>query len=245
VPPDATTAPTVEQPTIQTTATSVPTSDVSEPPASTGPVSAIVDQARSQLAVYLGVAPDTLTLESSEARDWPDSALGCPAPDEGYMQVITPGYLLVFSSPEGQRYPVHTDETGTSLILCQDGQRTVLGISASPEQPEAPVGEPGEQTGEAPAMENVDTVAAEVQTILANHLGVAPDTLTLESSEARDWPDSALGCPAPGRMYVQVVTPGYLLVFSDAEGQRYPVHTTSTGNTLILCQDDQPVRINP
>jgi hypothetical protein len=157
------------------------------------------------------------------------------------MQVITPGYLLVFSGTDGQRYPVHTDDTATSLILCQDGQRTMLGVSASPEQPETPAGNPAEE----PAMENIDVIAAEVQTILANHLGVTPDTLTLESSEARDWPSSALGCPAPNRMYVQVVTPGYLLVFSGADGQRYPVHTTNTGNTLILCQDDQPVRINP
>jgi hypothetical protein len=226
---------------IQPTATSVPTSDISAPPAGTGPAAAIADQARAQLAANLGVAPDTLTLESSESRDWPDSALGCPAPDEGYMQVITPGYLLVFSGPQGQRYPVHTDDTGNTLILCQDGQRTVLGASASPEQPEAPAGEPA---GE-PTMENVDVIAAEVRTVLARHLNIAPDTLTLESSEARDWPDSALGCPAPGQMYVQMVTPGYLLVFSGPEGQRYPVHTITTGNTLILCQDGQPVRINP
>jgi hypothetical protein len=212
----------------------MPPGSTPEPPASTDPVSAIAEQARAQLAAYLGVAPDALTLESSESRDWPDSALGCPAPDQGYMQVITPGYLLVFSGPQGQRYPVHTDETGNTLILCQDGQRTMLGVSTAPEQPEAPAME-----------ENVDAVAAEVQTILAGHLGVAPDTLTLENSEARDWPDSALGCPAPGEMYMQVITPGYLLVFSDPEGQRYPVHTTSTGNTLILCQDGQPVRINP
>ncbi|MDQ3328852.1 MAG: hypothetical protein M3506_10065, partial [Chloroflexota bacterium] len=30
------------------------------------------------------------------------------------------------------------------------------------------------------------------------------------SITAQEWPDSALGCPEPGMMYQQVITPGYL-----------------------------------
>ncbi len=39
--------------------------------------------------------------------------------------------------------------------------------------------------------------------------------ISLKSVEAVDWPDASLGCPEEGRMYAQVVTPGYRLMLSD------------------------------
>lgn len=81
------------------------------------------------------------------------------------------------------------------------------------------------------------------QAALANHLSVMSDTLTLMTAEVREWPDSSLGCPAEGQAYLTVITPGYLLSFSDVGGQSYPIHTTRDGDPLILCQEGQPVQL--
>ena len=33
---------------------------------------------------------------------WSDASLGCPQPDMGYAQVVTPGYLVLFRDSEGR-----------------------------------------------------------------------------------------------------------------------------------------------
>jgi hypothetical protein len=87
-------------------------------------------------------------------------------------------------------------------------------------------------------------IVEQARQVLAGHLGVVSTTLTLATSEAREWPDSSLGCPAPGQMYMQVITPGYLLVFNDAAGTAFAVHTNHTGQQLVLCRDEQPVLLD-
>jgi hypothetical protein len=51
--------------------------------------------------------------------------------------------------------------------------------------------------------------------------------------EAREWSDASLGCPKPGQMYAQVITPGYLVVL-EAGGQRLEYHTDA-GRRVELC----------
>src|SRR5438309_1450709 len=50
----------------------------------------------------------------------------------------------------------------------------------------------------------------------AVHLGVSPADLHVDQVEARQWGDSSLGCPRPGLMYSQIVTPGFVVVISGA-----------------------------
>ncbi len=87
---------------------------------------AIRQVAVSALANYLDSDMENLVVIGAESREWPSSALGCPAEDQVYMQVITPGYRLVLQGPEGQEYALHTTQTGTPLILCQNGAPTQL-----------------------------------------------------------------------------------------------------------------------
>ena len=49
------------------------------------------------------------------------------------------------------------------------------------------------------------------------------ESILVESVEAVQWPDSSLGCPQPGMLYAQVVTPGYLIVLA-VEDQTYEYH---------------------
>src|SRR5216683_7053448 len=60
----------------------------------------------------------------------------------------------------------------------------------------------------------------------ADQLGVTADNLVVVASEQRDWPDTSLGCPQPGRAYAQIVTPGYLITIDTADGAtEVQVHT--------------------
>jgi hypothetical protein len=59
---------------------------------------------------------------------------------------------------------------------------------------------------------------------LATDLGVPRDQIAVDQVEARDWPDSSLGCPQPGRAYLQVITPGYRVILM-AGGKAYEYHT--------------------
>jgi hypothetical protein len=67
------------------------------------------------------------------------------------------------------------------------------------------------------------------------HLGVGSGDLHVDQVEAHQWGDSSLGCPRPGLMYSQIVTPGYLIVISGA-GKRLEYHTDTRGQ-IVLCQE--------
>jgi hypothetical protein len=60
--------------------------------------------------------------------------------------------------------------------------------------------------------------------------------------EEKDWPDSSLGCPQPGMAYLQVITPGYLIVLR-ALGNDYMYHASY--NYVILCQAFWPIKPIP
>jgi hypothetical protein len=94
--------------------------------------------------------------------------------------------------------------------------------------------EPGtEETGA-----GVGTPAEEVVRLaredLAGRLGVALNSVKVVSVEAAEWSDTSLGCPEPGMMYAQVITPGYRVILG-ADGQTYEYHT-DTGSRVVLCR---------
>jgi hypothetical protein len=72
---------------------------------------------------------------------------------------------------------------------------------------------------------------------LARRLALALDVIQLVSVEAVDWSDTSLGCPQPGMMYAQVITPGFLIVL-EAMGQSYEYHTDED-SSVVLCQGDR------
>ncbi len=69
---------------------------------------------------------------------------------------------------------------------------------------------------------------------LTRRLDLAPEEIQVVSVEAVDWPDTSLGCPQPGMMYAQVITPGFRVVL-EAEGQTYEYHTDRS-RAVVLCE---------
>ena len=88
-------------------------------PSSTGGAGELAqERAAELLAGELGVAVAGLKVVSTTAMTWSDASLGCPQPDMGYAQVVTPGYLVLFRDSEETEYKVHTNEDGSSVIVC-------------------------------------------------------------------------------------------------------------------------------
>ncbi|HEY0604379.1 MAG TPA: hypothetical protein VGD58_15770 [Herpetosiphonaceae bacterium] len=87
-----------------------------------------------------------------------------------------------------------------------------------------------------------DALVARARTQVARHLNIALESVTLQSATPQEWSTGALGCPVPGHVYTQVITPGYLLIFT-ANNQRYEIHTNDRSDTLILCLNGRPTRL--
>src|SRR5712691_8360773 len=69
----------------------------------------------------------------------------------------------------------------------------------------------------------------------AAHLGVSSANLKVDQVEPRQWSDSSLGCPKPGLMYSQIVTPGFVIIISGA-GKQLEYHADTRGQ-VVLCQE--------
>jgi hypothetical protein len=68
---------------------------------------------------------------------------------------------------------------------------------------------------------------------LARQRDIETSQITVVEAEAVEWSDSSLGCPQPGMMYAQVITPGYRIVLQ-VEDKTYVYHTDQN-QTVVLC----------
>ncbi len=68
---------------------------------------------------------------------------------------------------------------------------------------------------------------------LADSLSCDLQSVDIVSVEEMEWSDSSLGCPQPGMMYMQVITPGYRVTL-EHNGQRYTFHT-DRGRRAVHC----------
>jgi hypothetical protein len=83
-----------------------------------------------------------------------------------------------------------------------------------------------------PGLPNPSAAASNRSAVeLASALGLETDDVEIVSIEQVDWPDSSLGCPAPGESYATVITPGFRIVL-EAGGQRYEYHADTEGRTV-------------
>lgn len=84
-----------------------------------------------------------------------------------------------------------------------------------------------EQKNYAEAQPLVDLAKAD----LAQRLNVRVDDIQVQSVEEVQFPDSSLGVPEPGKMYLTVITPGYIIRLV-VGGQTYEYH--GSGNYIVL-----------
>ena len=93
--------PTGQEPTVSPS--TQPPSPGPDTPSGQGPV----EQAKSDLARRLGIAPGQVTLVSSEEVTWRDGSLGCPQKGMRYTQVLFNGSRIVLEA-DGKQYHYHS-----------------------------------------------------------------------------------------------------------------------------------------
>ncbi len=77
---------------------------------------------------------------------------------------------------------------------------------------------------------------------LARDLGCPAGQIVVHEATNVTWRTSALGCPRPGMMYLQVLTPGYRVRLAH-DGREYTVHT-DRGRRAVRCHGlpEEPLR---
>ena len=68
---------------------------------------------------------------------------------------------------------------------------------------------------------------------LAARLSLDANQITVLSTQPVTWPNSALGCPLPGKVYAQSRIPGFRITLQSA-GTQYVYNTDQTG-TVLFC----------
>lgn len=69
---------------------------------------------------------------------------------------------------------------------------------------------------------------------LAKNKGIPKEGIQVVKVEAVEWGDASLGCPRPGYVYAQVITPGYRIILADSRRQ-YEYHTHKS-RSVVLCE---------
>ena len=67
----------------------------------------------------------------------------------------------------------------------------------------------------------------------ARRFKVAESAVVLARAEQVTWSDGSLGCPEPGRMYTQMLVPGFRVTATTTAGQML-YHTDTRGN-VVTC----------
>lgn len=121
----------------------------------------VINAALADLNQQTGAA---LTLESPELQwswaqeTYPDASLGCPQPDQMYAQVVTEGYLFLFTY-RGQTYDYRAPVDGQMAILCSSYPAQTLPLAEATADPLA--ANPAENAAEnAAAMTLISTTTA-------------------------------------------------------------------------------------
>ncbi len=93
---------------------------------------------------------------------------------------------------------------------------------------------PANQPPLAPAGQGAAHVVQMARQDMAKKLNMSLEEIREVSVEAVEWPDTSLGCPQPGMMYAQMITPGFRVVLA-ANNQTTEYHTDSSGRRVVSC----------
>lgn len=73
---------------------------------------------------------------------------------------------------------------------------------------------------------------------LANRISISKDQIQIKEATEVVWPNSSLGCPQPGMVYAEVLTPGYLILLN-ANNQDYEYHA-GKNSEAFYCENPTP-----
>ncbi len=184
-----------------------------------------LELAKTKVAEAAGVPFDEVAIENLvwELTSFPNTGLGCPEPDMAYAEVMTEGYVLMFSFQE-QAYEIHTDLAGESAVLCPVEETAEI--------------EPPAEGASTDLPDAIETPFISARLVLAEALGMPAESLSFDAIgwEEATFGSTALGCPEDGMTYAAMEVDGYAfsLIYSGIE---YQVHTDLAGANAVICSD--------
>ena len=149
-----------------------------------------IDLAVKTLTEELKIEDGDAEVVSTLPVRWPDSSLGCPQKGYSYLQVVVPGYRVVFRHDK-QTHRVHVGDG--RAVYCK----------GSIKEPQVL----GRKEGIVASIR----ISRMAQEDLASRLGIDADEITVNFIKSTTWPDASLGCPEEGKTYDKVATEGFLI----------------------------------
>lgn len=185
------------------------------------------------------------TVAGEEPVPEPETPTASPA-----LKVITPANPTQPADPAAEQQPEVTIAAVPPEPTAEDeapAGTEVESSSASPAEVDLsqvtsqPPAEASPQVAPRPGVPDPEVAAAHlVSQDLAKRLGVDVEDVKTISIESVEWSDSSMGCPAPERVYLGVVTPGYLITL-EVSGERYTYHTDLEENRVLCAEDGRPL----
>ena len=161
-----------------------------------------------------------------------------PLPFNGIV-TITPEMALIQTTPTSTPFtvaPTLPPETPTTAPLPLPVTNTPVPTLASGTQMPPAVS--------TPATAVLQDMVEKARLDLAKRLSISDADITLVQASQVDWADLSLGCPKPGMLYGQMVTPGYLVVLR-AGSTLYQYHSGPGQNPFFCSSPQAPIQVNP
>jgi hypothetical protein len=137
-----------------------------------------------------------------EAKEWPDSSLGCRTPGATYLQVITHGYVVLLGEG-GHTHEVHV--AGEHAVVCP---RTASGFREP---------QPRVRATQLPQLEKL------ARADLATQLGVSVESIRIVQRVPKRWTQTSLEC-RNSEQTDSAAIPGFKLYLRH-EARVYTYHT--------------------
>jgi hypothetical protein len=160
---------------------------------------------------------------------------------DNWFRIILSGSLVLILAACNQAVTPNLPEN-TSLPITATEQTVVAQTGTA-----API--EGEDTQMTPSLPTpgstgMQYLVEKAKEDLAQRLSISVNQIDLIEATAVVWPNSSLGCPQPGMVYAEVLTPGYLILLN-AGSEEYEYHT-SRSTEVIYCENpDSPVPGTP
>ena len=130
-------------------------------------------------------------------------------------------FLLAACAPKIIPAPTTTPKSSTySTSTAWEDNQTMITTSSTPVSPQ------------------LQNLIDKAKGDLTQRLSISENEIILVKARDVVWPDSSLGCPQPGMMYAEVLTPGYLILL-EATGQKYEYHAGKSSD-IFLCEKPTP-----
>jgi hypothetical protein len=141
-------------------------------------------------------------------------------------------FIILILTSCTSRFIPQPDPTRVILTSPPPGE---MQSTAAPIQGDNPTMAPIPTT---PAVHNLQNLIDKAKEDLSQRLSISTARINIIEAKEVTWSNSSLGCPQPGMLYAEVLTPGYLIRLN-ANGQDYEYHA-GKGSAIFYCENPLP-----